>query len=125
MAKKDFSQVDTGRVYDMIAEATAEPEQEAQEKQQKKTAHKPRKMYSAQEAQEFKEQMKTSGHKGVKLPRINLAFAPDVYEYIQIMSRVRGDNLTAFVNLALRQHMKEHGDLYEKAKEFRDALDSL
>ena len=72
-----------------------------------------------------KEQMKTSGHKGVKLPRINLAFAPDVYEYIQIMSRVRGDNLTAFVNLALRQHMKEHGDLYEKAKEFRDALDSL
>ena len=125
MAKKDFSQVDTGRVYDMIAEATAEPEQETQEAQQKKPAYKPRKMYSAQEAQEFKEQMKTSGHKGVKLPRINLAFAPDVYEYIQVMSRVRGDNLTAFVNLALRQHMKEHGDLYEKAKEFRDALDSL
>lgn len=125
MAKKDFSQVDTGRVYDMIAEATAEPEHETQETQEEKAARKPRKMYSAQEAQEFKDQMKTSGHKGVKLPRINLAFAPDVYEYIQIMSRVRGDNLTAFVNLALRQHMKEHGDLYEKAKEFRDALDSL
>ena len=30
MAKKDFSQVNTGRVYDTIAAATAEPEQEAQ-----------------------------------------------------------------------------------------------
>ena len=70
-------------------------------------------------------QLKTSGHKGVKLPRVNLAFAPDVYEYIKTMSRVRGENMTVFVNLALRQYMNDHRELYDKAIEFREALDNL
>lgn len=119
MAKKDFSQVNTGRVYDAIAAATAAPEQEAQEAT---TKYKPRKGYSEQEAQEFLQNMKTSGRKGLKLPRINLAFAPEVYEYIQTMSRVRGESMTEFVNLALRQHIEEHRDLYERAIEFRNSL---
>ena len=125
MAKKDFSKVNTGRVYDTIAAATAEPEQEAQEiqeAQQEQETHKTRRTYNEQEAQEFTHLLKTSGRKGLKLPRINLAFAPDTYEYVQIMARVTGVSMTEFVNLALRQHMEEHKDLYEKAIEFRNSL---
>lgn len=125
MAKKDFSQVNTGRVYDTIAAATAEPEQEATEVLQEQEAQpkrKERRTYSQQEAAEIMQTLKTSGRKGLKLPRINLAFAPDIYEYVQIMSRVRGENMTDFVNIALRQHMEEHRDLYDRAIEFRNSL---
>lgn len=125
MAKKDFSQINTGRVYNTIAEATAEPAQEIKEvseTQEKHKTRKPRKTYTEQEAAELLQELKTSGRKGLKLPRINLAFAPDIYNYIQIMSRVRGENMTDFVNIALRQHMEEHRDLYEKAIEFRNSL---
>lgn len=126
MAKtKDFSQLNTGRVYNAIAEATAEPEQEAQDTQEideVKTERKPRRTYTEQEAFEIMQAMKTSGRKGLKLPRINLAFVPTVYNYVQIMSRVRGETMTEFVNLALQQHMEEHRDLYEKAIEFRNSL---
>lgn len=124
MAKKDFSAVNTGRVYDTIAAATAEPEhtQETAEAQETLAGRKPRRTYNAQEAAEALQTLKTSGKKGLKLPRINLAFAPDTYEYVQIMSRVRGETMTEFVNLALRQHMEEHRDLYDKAIEFRNSL---
>ena len=127
-AKKDFSKVNTGRVYDAIAAATAEPEEkttdilltaDAQEVQEKRKA---RRTYNAQEAAEIMKTLKTSGRKGLKLPRINLAFAPDTYQYVQIMARVRGESMTDFVNTALRQHMEEHGDLYERAQEFRNSL---
>lgn len=125
MAKKDFSEVNTGRVYDTIAAATAEPEQEAAEVLQEQEAQKerkPRRTYNEQEAAEALRTLRTSGKKGLKLPRINLAFAPDIYEYVQIMSRVRGESMTDFVNIALRQHMEEHRDLYDKAIEFRNSL---
>lgn len=115
MAKKDFTQVNTGRVYNAIAEATQEPQQIG-----RGMSH--RKEYTPEEALAFMQEMKTTGRKGVKLPRINLAFAPDVYEYIQTMSRVRGETLTAFVNLAIREHMQEHADIYEKAIEFKNSL---
>ena len=106
MAQKDFSQVN-----DVIAQATV-----AQGKR------KPRKEYSAQEAAEIAETMHTTGKKGVKLPRINLAFSPSNYEYIEIMSRVRGENLTQFVNKIIAEHRDQHGDLYEKAQEFISSL---
>lgn len=128
MAKKDFSQVNTGRVYGTIAEATAEPEQEAAEVVQEAAAQeaaqerKPRRTYTEQEAAEIMQTLQTSGRKGIKLPRINLAFTPELHEYIITMSRVRGENLTQFVNYVLRQHMEEHRDIYEKAIEFRNSL---
>lgn len=106
MAKKDFSQVN-----DVIAQATTE-----------QGKRKPRKEYSAQEAAEIAETMHTTGKKGVKLPRINLAFSPSNYKYIEIMSRVRGQNLTEFVNMIIAEHKENHGDLYEKAQEFIDSL---
>ena len=107
---KDFSKINTQDIYSkQIAEATQE-------------ARKERKTYSAQEAAEFLSDMKTTGRKGVKLPRINLAFAPDVYEYIKTMSMAAGMNYTTFVNMILRQHMEEHADKYQQAIEFRNSL---
>lgn len=138
MAKKDFSQVETGRVYDAIAEATAEAaepaaEQDAQEVKQKRRA---RKTYTEEEKRELIENMTTAGRKGVKMPRVNLklegtdsrmnvACTATNYEYVQIMSRVCGMNLTQFINKALNEHRQDHIDLYEKALEFRRALDNI
>lgn len=121
MAKIDFSQVNTGRVYDTIADATAEP-QEAQETAGTQEERKERRTYSEQEAAKYLRDMKTSGRKGLKLPRVNLAFAPDIYDYIQTMSRVTGMNMTDFTNYVVRQYMEEHRDLYKKAIEFRNSL---
>jgi len=124
--KKDYSQIDTGRVYDAIAEATAEtqePAQAAQEEQEPpKKQYKPRKTYTPEEAAAILSTLKTSGRKGVKLPRINLAFTPQVHDYVSIMSRARGESMTEFVNLVLREHMDKHMDIYRKALEFISSL---
>jgi FMN-dependent NADH-azoreductase len=129
-AKKDFSNVNTGRVYNAIAEATAEPaaEQEIVEAaaEQEIVAEVPkrkaRKTYTAQEAAEIMETLHTAGRKGIKLPRINLAFTPELHDYITTMSRARGETITDFVNKVLREHMEQHRDIYEKAIEFRNSL---
>ncbi len=121
MAKKDFSQVNTGRVYSAIADATAEP-QEAHDAQEVVKKRKPRKTYTSREAEEALQARQTSGRKDVKLPRINMAFSPSVYDYITYMSRVRGETMTDFVNLVLEQHMQDHMDVYQRAQEFINSL---
>lgn len=134
--KKDFSSVNTNRVYNAIAEATAEPEQvqeaaavlpepaaqEAQEAQEDKRKRKNRRTYTEQEAAEIMQTMQTAGRKGIKLARINLAFRPDVYDYVLTMSRVRGETMTQFIDKVLREHMEQHTDIYNKAIEFRNSL---
>lgn len=122
MGEKDFSGIDAGRMYNAIQEATAEPAQEVQEAQEAKRQYKPRREYTEQEKQQYMQQGKTTGRKGLKMPRINLAFAPDIYEYIQIMSRVTGQSMTDYVNTILRQYMEDHQDIYKKAVEFRSSL---
>jgi hypothetical protein len=132
--KKDFSNVDTNPVYKAIAEATAEPSeiiekqqtldaQEIQEPQEpQKKQYKMRKTYTETEAMEALNNLQTSGRKGVKLPRINLAFTPDNYKFIKIMAQVRGQNLTEFVNDILREARENHAETYQKAIEFRNSL---
>lgn len=119
--KKDFSQINTGRVYATMAEATAEPETAA-EPTSGRRPYKDRKTYTEEEAMAAMIQLKSSGMKGVKLPRINLAFAPDVYAYIKVMSQVRGETLTEFVDHILRQNMESNQEIYNKALEFRKSL---
>ena len=90
MAKKqDYSKINTGNIYsDAIAEAT-------QEKQGK---YKERKTYDAQEAAEYANKLNTSGRKGLKLPRVNLALAPDMYDYVKTMSKISGMTYTEFID---------------------------
>lgn len=116
-AKKDFTKVQTGRVYENIAEATAPDAQDAHEKQRK-----PRKTYTQAEQEAMLETGQTSGRKGVHVPRINLGFSAPVYDYVRCMSRVSGLSMTQFVNRCLREHMETHKDLYRQALKFRNSL---
>lgn len=116
MAKKDFSQIDAARVQATIADATAD-EQEAQEVQEA-PQRRPRKTYTDEEKAEYLNTMQTSGRKGVKLKRINFAFRPDIYNYVTIMSRVKGQSLAMFVNDCLQQHMEAHEDIYQQVQDF-------
>lgn len=127
MTEKDFAGMDTSRIYDTIREATAEPVEipdtlppEEAEKLLPKKKH--RRTYSEQETADLMSQFRTSGHKGVKLPRINLAFAPDTYEYIQTMAQVRGQSMTTFVDHIVRKSMEDNKEIYLKALEFRNSL---
>lgn len=119
MAKKDFSKIAADPVYSTIAAATAEePEtQEAPKKQRKE-----RRIPTEEEALQAMNALQTTGRKGVKLPRINLAFTPEVYEYIKIMAQVRGENLTQFVNHVLKKSIEDNREIYDKAIEFRNSL---
>ncbi len=110
MSKKDLTQINTGRVYDTIAEATAQE------------TRKERKTYNEQEAAEILESGKTSGRKGLKIPRMNLGLTPSNAEYIQTMARATGQNMTDFVNGIIKQHRDEHGELYRQVIEFRNKL---
>ena len=73
MAKKDFSTVDTSSVYGTIAEATAPAADQAQGRP------KSRREYTAEERLKFMDEMRTSGRKGVKMDRINMAFKPEIF----------------------------------------------
>lgn len=104
MAKKnDFSNMNTGRVYDAIGETAAD-------------GRKPRKEYRTGEGAEYLTSRQTKGRKGLKLPRINVAFGPDVYNYIKIMSAMKGITLSDFINDILEENMNANKDLYEKVK---------
>lgn len=99
---KDFSNVNTSRVYAAIDEATTEGR------------------YTDQEARDFIEEGRTQGRKGLRMPRVNMAFTPEVYEYIRTMSRIRGESITKFTNFVFEQHMKANAALYEEAKAFKE-----
>ncbi len=126
--KKDFSAVNINPVYSAIAEATEQlPGQLAINNDSKIVEEQPkqrksRKTYNALEAEELKETLNTAGRKGVKLPRINMAFTPANYKFLKIMAQVRGQNLTEFLNDIIKEAREIHADIYEKAIEFRNSL---
>lgn len=131
--KKDFSNVNTNPVYNTIADATAPLPGQLDitgkvvkaEREAERTVTEPRKDrkgYTQAEKDLFAENLQTAGRKGCKLPRINLAFSPQVYDYVKTMSRAQGITLTEFCNKIMQQHMEEHRAIYEKAVEFRNSL---
>ena len=99
---KDFSSVKAGR-----SKVQQEIEQAAE-------VRKPGQQGTAgpDEQRQRAEEMKTSGRKGCHMPRINLAFTPTNYQYVRIVSKLRGESLTAFVNWVMEQYRLEHPELY-------------
>ena len=97
------------------AQAAAQPEQVRKAEGNRKT-------YTEEERQEFMASLRTGGRKGCKLPRINMAFTPELYDYIRTMSKVSGLTLTVFLNTVLKQYMDEHRAQYDRALEFRNSL---
>lgn len=125
MAKKDFSAASTKRVYDQIAEATQEtPEAPAAQEEQEtpKKRYKDRKEYSEEEAAAFLDSFKSAGRKGIKLPRINMAFTPENYIYIRRMARARGESYTEFLNWLIKTHRDQNAETYDKINEFLDTM---
>lgn len=97
------------------ATAAAQPEQVQKAEGSRKT-------YTEEERQAFMASLRTGGRKGCRLPRINMAFTPELYDYIRTMSKVSGLTLTVFLNTVLKQYMDEHREQYDKALEFRNSL---
>jgi len=122
--KKDFSQVNTNSVYDTIAEATARPEEET----------KGYNMFNTQETQEQQvlqvaqivnavlDRQEEKGRDKKKLKRINMAFTDENYDYINVMSRVKGLSLTDFVNELLAKSREENNAVYQKTKDLLKEL---
>lgn len=103
MAKKDFNSINTGsRVSSTLEKATSN-------KGRQSTATK-------DEQEERKAQRRTQGRKGCKLDRFNIGVTTDNRDYIKIMSKLRGENMTDFINYVIAEHRNEHGDTYEQAK---------
>lgn len=115
--KKDFSNIDLSPVYANITEAIAEdPGQDPSGTHKRK----PRKTYTEEEKAAALNSQQTTGKKGIKMPRINLAFTPDNYEFIKVMAQVRGQTQTAFINEILTIARENNADLYKKAIAFRN-----
>ena len=81
---------------------------------------------AAQEAQRIEKEQKaldaqdalaTRGRKGIKLPRINMAFTPSNLDYIRVMAAIRGQSMTQYVNDLIERERTENGEAYRKAKE--------
>ena len=116
MAKKDFTTVKTTPVYDTIAEATADPAPQAIPKRKRDTPP------TAEEIQLAREQNKTRGRKGVKMLIINMAFTPEIHEYIRTMAQVCGMTVTQFTESVFRKHMEDNAEIYEQVKAFQKIL---
>lgn len=143
-AKKDFT-ASTEKVLNQIEIATAtgttqeaDTTQEVKKTQEKKTtrktaakASKPaktsgktRKTYTEAEALEAQENLKTSGRKGVSLPRINMAFTPSNYDYIKTMAAMHGVSLTEFVNNLIKQDLETgaNAKAYKQVVKLRNSI---
>lgn len=118
-SKKDFTAANTDRVYNAISEATADPGQDAQQAQEAQKARAP---YTAEQVQEMRQAGTTQGRKGCKAIRINMAFTPEIHEYIKTMARVRGESITDFTNYVFKQSMADNAELYEQAKVFQETF---
>ena len=69
-----------------------------------------------------RKQGRTQGRAGCKAQRINMAFSPEVHDFIRTMAKVRGESVTAFVNSILLNAMEENKEVYEQALKFKNSL---
>lgn len=81
-----------------------------------------RREWDAETGAEYLDNLETSGRKGLKLSRINMAFSPDNYQYIQVMSKACGESLTQFVNRIIKLSRENNAEAYKQALNFRAGL---
>ena len=109
-SKKDFAAINTSRVTSAIAQATGK-------KGQQTTA-------SPEEAAARAADLQTQGRKGCKATRINMAFAPDNYEFIRVMAKATGHTMTQFTNIVIAAYRNEHPEFMEQAQGFLNFVNS-
>lgn len=109
-----FSQVNTQPQY-KVKETIEEATQDVKKRR-------PRREPSEEEKAELLQGLHTKGFKGVRLPRVNVGFTADNYEYITVMCNAAGMTATEFINKLIESHKEAHADTYQKAANFRDLL---
>ena len=122
---KDFSNLNTGRAMQQMQTAQgAHVAQEVQDKQEKQEKQrKPRKRYTPEEAQKILESGRNAkGLGGVKMPRMNMAFTPQNYDFIATLATARGQNYTEFVNHMVDLYREQYKEQYEQAKAFLNSF---
>lgn len=125
---KDFSNLNTGRAMQQMQTAqgahVAQEVQEVQEVQEKQEKQrKPRKRYTPEEAQKILESGRNAkGLGGVKMPRMNMAFTPQNYDFIATLATARGQNYTEFVNHMVDLYREQYKEQYEQAKAFLNSF---
>ena len=79
-------------------------------------------MPSADIVEMARSQGRTQGRAGCKAHRINMAFTPEVYNFITTMAKVRGESVTAFVNGILKKAIEDNAETYQQAIKFKETL---
>ncbi|PKM60719.1 MAG: hypothetical protein CVU99_06760 [Firmicutes bacterium HGW-Firmicutes-4] len=109
MAKKNFKGDNPAMAF-----ITNPDTQEIQETQEEQVAQD---TLNAQDVQLKQNAPSTQGRKGQKLPRINMAFSEVNLEYLQLMSRIQGVSMTAYVNNLIESDREKNTAVIERAKE--------
>ena len=66
------------------------------------------------------ESLNTQGKKGAKAQRFNMAFTPSNLKFIRIMSKLKGQTMTQFVNEVIDKERNLQDQLYKKVKSLSD-----
>ena len=70
------------------------------------------------------EEHRTQGAKGCKAPRINVSFSQTNYDYVRIMSRIKGVTMCQFVNDTLTLYREEHPELFKMARSMIELVEA-
>lgn len=108
--KKDFENISTEPYLQQLDEATAAPDG-SQDAPDQGTG---RRTYTEEQAKVLKDLGMTSGRKGVHLPRINMAFLPENYEYVKTMAKGTGRSMTQVVNDIIAANIGRNKELYSQ-----------
>ena len=73
---------------------------------------------SQEERKARKSTGKTQGRAGCYTDRINMAFTVDNYKFIKRFSKLRGQNMTDFVNHALDEYRAKHEKEFKAFERF-------
>lgn len=117
-SKRDFTKINNDALYNAIEEATAEPAPAAIRPRKRDTPP------TEEEIQAAREQSRTRGRKGIKMLRVNMAFTPEVHDYIRIMAQAHGQTITQFTNAVFKNDMKRNADIYDQIKALRERLEN-
>lgn len=75
-----------------------------------------------QDTQNVQITQSTQGRKGMKQPRINMAFTPENLGYLRTMAGIKGISITKYVNALILQDREKNADAYNEAKRISESI---
>lgn len=67
----------------------------------------------------------TQGKKGCKMPRVNMAFLPDNYQMLKMLSAATGKTITDINNQILTDYVNSHPGILERARALTEDMKKL